>query len=135
MPRINQGIAAKPVESGGLLEAVNREILPILREMRRALNIIAGDFVDLTEDHDAALYERIMYCDATAGAFTVTLPAAADAKDYQFFIKKVDASVNAVTVASADDIDGAASFDALLQYECFLVHSDGDTYHILSSYT
>lgn len=130
MPRVSQSISAKAVESGGLLEAVNREILPLLREMRRVLNVVAGDSSSITEDYTAKLYDRRLFVDATDAAVTVTLPSADDSDGYSFFVKKTDVSANAVTVSSADDIDGAGTYSLAAQYDAVLVHSHDGTYHI-----
>ena len=44
--------------------------------------------------------DHVILCDATSGAFTVTLPALADVpNDKIFHIKKIDSTGNAVTVS------------------------------------
>ena len=69
---------------------------------------------------------------ATAGAFTVTLPAASGVTGKPFQVKKIDSSANAVTVDGdgAETIDGAASEDLLSQYDCLEVTSDGTNWVI-----
>ena len=56
--------------------------------------------------------------DATGGILTVTLPAANQYSGRQILIKKVDASVNAVTVGitGTDTIEGAASVSLAAQW-------------------
>ncbi len=52
---------------------------------------------------------NIIQADTTAGAFTVTLPAAAASLDKEYTIKKIDSSMNAVTIhgSGAETIDGS----------------------------
>lgn len=73
---------------------------------------------------------RTMYiCDATAGAIILTIPAA-DATNggLEVIVKKIDASVNTVTVSSASNIDGGSVVLAT-QYEGTLAVSDETTWH------
>jgi hypothetical protein len=65
-------------------------------------------------------------CDATSGAFTITLPAATNIGQI-IFVRKTDASANAVTVAGAgsDTIEGAASVSLANQYDRVALIADG----------
>lgn len=76
-----------------------------------------------TLDHTDCLVR----CDATGGAFTVTLPAAAAAPGRAYIVRKVDASVNAVTVDgdASEQIDGGAGVSLTTQYATALVISNG----------
>lgn len=63
--------------------------------------------------------DGLILCDATAGAIAVNLPAIDAANDGAlFYIKKTDASANAVTISAdaADNIDGAPSASIAAQY-------------------
>lgn len=83
--------------------------------------------------------------DATAGARTVTLPAALSYEGRQILVTKIDSSANAVTVAAAgaDTIQGAASVALAAQWSKVLVISNGTNgwdvvgtdYPILSKFT
>lgn len=75
----------------------------------------------------------IILADATAGAITVTLPAAADYKEKLFSIKKIDSSANIVTVAAAsgETIDEATSHLIPVQYVSIDVVSDGTEWWIV----
>lgn len=66
-------------------------------------------------------------CDATVGAFTVTLPAASARK--RLHIKKKDSTANVVTIAAsgADTIEGSASKSLATQYKSYTLYSDGST--------
>ncbi len=65
-----------------------------------------------------------VFADATGGAFTVKLPAPVD--EMILTIKKVDSSVNLVTVdAGANNIDGASTYTGLAsQYDVVSVYWD-----------
>lgn len=67
----------------------------------------------------------VLIVDASGGAKTVNLPAATSPKE--FIIKKLDSSVNAVTVnrAGSDVIDGATSYALVVQYQALDIISDG----------
>lgn len=63
--------------------------------------------------------------DATAGAVTVTLPAAASILGFDMWFKKIDSSGNAVTIARAgsDTLDGATSVSLASQYNVSRLHT------------
>jgi len=71
---------------------------------------LVGAVVTKTAAYAVALTDATILCDATAAAFPVTLPAANAVPGRRITIKKIDASINAVTVASAGGtIDSAVS--------------------------
>lgn len=80
----------------------------------------------ITANYSATNSDHWIFVDATAGAVTVTLPAATDIT-HSLGIKKIDASANAVTVqrAGADLIEGSASTSLAAQWNSVLVMSDG----------
>lgn len=102
---------------------VKQAVDPVLNGQ---LNVIT-----VTAAHDAAIGENVILGDATAGAFTVTLPSAAKYKGFQFIIKKIDASANAVTIDASETIDGAASVDLASQYDSKTVISDGAGWNVI----
>lgn len=68
------------------------------------------------------------------GAFTVTLPLAANFPGKSFFIKQIAAAAATIARSGADLIDGAASQPLADQYDVMHVVSDGvSAWHILSS--
>lgn len=87
--------------------------------------------VDTTLDADAD--GGTVLVDATAANRTITLPAAAGAALRRYTIKKIDASVNAVTVDAdgTELIDGAATFPLTVQYQSVTVHCDGAAWWVL----
>ena len=73
--------------------------------------------------------QEIVLCNASGGAFTVTLPASPSSSDI-VTVKKTDSSENAVTVnGNGDNIDGDASFTINSQYESYTMISDGTSWH------
>jgi len=71
--------------------------------------------------------------DASGGAITVTLPAAASCTGRRYDIKKVDSSANAVTIDgdSAETIDGAATKVLSSQYSSVTIISNGSGWWIV----
>lgn len=76
---------------------------------------------------------KLILVDATGGAVTITLPAAATAEDgFSVTIKKIDSSTNAVTIDgdASETIDGATTYVISSQYESVSVVSDATKWHI-----
>ena len=67
--------------------------------------------------------------DATSGAFAVTLPIALEQAGRVILIKKIDVSVNAVTVtrSGSDTIDGATTYVLSSRWDAVELISDGVT--------
>ncbi len=74
-------------------------------------------------------------CDATDGAFAVTLPIAAQVQFLKVSVKKIDASGHAVTLTASgsDTIDGAATVSLGTQYKSRTIQSDGVLWYVLAS--
>jgi hypothetical protein len=80
-----------------------------------------------------AVSDNVLLADASGGAVTVALPAAADATGRQFTIKKIDVAANAVTIDpdGAELIDGATTYVINAQYTSRTVASDGTQWWII----
>ena len=67
------------------------------------------------------------FVDATSGNVIVNLPTAVGCINDTYVIKKIDSSVNAVTVTpfGAETIDGAATLVMTRQYMSYTIVSDG----------
>ena len=72
-------------------------------------------------------------CNALSNPITVNLPLASTCEGVMFIIKKVDASVNAVTVqpSGSDNIDGVSSYTISQQFITLTIQSDGSAWFIL----
>jgi hypothetical protein len=72
--------------------------------------------------------------DATAGAFTVTVPDAAVALGQVVTVKKIDASGNAVTIASAGGtIDGVTTVALAARWNSRTLVSNGTNWYIIAT--
>lgn len=76
---------------------------------------------------------HVVTCDASGGAFTVTLPAASGIMRRIYHIKKTDSSGNAVTVDgnSSETIDDALTQVINVQYDSMMIACDGSNWHII----
>ena len=75
----------------------------------------------------------IVVVDATAGAVSIALPAAAISRGRVLYIKKIDATANTVTLdpIGAETIDGAATKATAVQYYSFTIVCDGSGWWIV----
>lgn len=73
--------------------------------------------------------DYLILADAAAGNIVVTLPALTNGRSIA--VKKIDATGNTVSIASAANIDGAASQLVTPQYASFVVMCDGVTWWIV----
>jgi len=89
----------------------------------------------ISASEDLCATDMFVPVDASAGPVTVTLPPVLGACNQVFFIKKTDASANAVTVACREEetIDGAETYTLSARYETVAVVSDGSAWHVLST--
>lgn len=85
------------------------------------------DVKSKTTTYTAAATDTVLLVDASGGAWTLTLPAAASNTGHIFYIKKTDSSVNAVTVDgnASETIDGTTTKTVSFQYEAIMIVSDG----------
>ena len=76
--------------------------------------------------------DHTVLCDCTLNSITINLPAAIDGQ--QYVIKKVDSSINTVTIDgdSSETIDGALTKTLTTQYECVTIVSDGANWFIVN---
>ena len=72
--------------------------------------------------------------DATSGAFTLTLPAAASNSGQVYYITKIDSSTNVVTIDAngSETIDGELTLELGGQYNSVQIISDGSNWYNLS---
>lgn len=70
---------------------------------------------------------------ATSGAITLTLQPAQRVKGRLLYVKKTDASANAVTVdgSGSETIDGSATVSTTTRYVGFLIISDGTNWNLI----
>lgn len=89
--------------------------------------------VSKTGDYTVSTTDRFIIVDASGGNITITLPEASTCQGYEFTIKKIDSSVNTVTI----DGDGAETIDddttqiISNQYDAITVTSDNSEWWII----
>lgn len=76
----------------------------------------------------------LIKADATSGAITITLPAAATAGDgFTIAVKKMDSSNNVVIDGDGSEtIDGALTYTLSTQYDAVFIQCDGSNWNILT---
>ncbi len=87
----------------------------------------------ITADTTLTSSDTVVLCDASAGAITVTLPAAASHAGRHYYVKKIDSSANMVTIdGNADEtIDGGLTAVLTVENEDVPVVCDGANWNIL----
>lgn len=77
--------------------------------------------------------DSLISADATAGAFTVTLPAAASHTGRVIYVKKIDSSANAVTIDgnASEEIDGETTLDLVIEGDCAMLICTGAGWEIV----
>ncbi len=102
-----------------------------------ALSVGAGPIYETTVTKTIAytsqLIDGCILCDATGGAFTVTLLSAVNNNGKIYTIKKIDVSANAITVDGdgSETIDGATTKSLASQYDYIQIQSDGANWNII----
>lgn len=86
----------------------------------------------ITSAYTMSLNDAFIVCDATSGAFTVTLKPAAECEQKLVTIKKID-NVATVTVDGdgSETIDGSTTYALSSQYQTVRLMSDGTAWHIV----
>src|SRR4030065_132078 len=87
----------------------------------------------VTANYTATLNDEVILANATADAVAVTLPTAVGNTGKKFVVKKIDSSVNAVTVDpnGSETIDGQATASVKNLDETIIVVSDGTNWRRL----
>ena len=101
------------------------------------ISLVVGGTVNLktvtkTDDYTAA-DEVVILCDASSNKITITLPTAVGKKGRTYYVKKIDSSVNPVTIKGngSQSVDGDSTQVATIQYTALTVISDGSNWHII----
>lgn len=84
-------------------------------------------------NYTVTLFDNVLLGNAAGGAIIFTLPPAATATGRLFYIKKIDATANAVTIQAngVEVIDGSNTQFTTTQYEEFTLISNGTAWYIL----
>jgi hypothetical protein len=86
-----------------------------------------------TANYTLTSNDETVLCDATGGAFTITLPTAAGISGKVYQVKKVDAFLPIVTIATTggETIDDASTLSIRYQYQSYSLVSDGSNWWII----
>ena len=122
---------------GRVLDVYNRQTqaemaTAIEREINRAVDGYLFPVMSVTTTYTMNLNDALILCDATGGAFTVTLKPAAECTQKLVVIKKID---NTATVTvdgdGSETIDGATTYSLSSQYQAVRLMSDGTKWHVV----
>ena len=93
-----------------------------------------GAFRSVTTTGTVVSGDYLLLCDATGGAITMTLPAAALVPGRIYAFKRINAGANTVTVDGygAETIDGVATHVMTPQWNSLLIMTNGVAWFILS---
>jgi hypothetical protein len=75
--------------------------------------------------------DEVILANAVSASMSVVLPALAKARGRWLYVKKIDASANAVTIDGfdAETIDGAAAVTTTTQYDHFVLFAGDSEWH------
>lgn len=112
----------------GRSEAVDSLLTPPVDLKAYKVGVKSASSPTTIEDDDT-----LFLIDASAGPVSIDLPLAADNIGRAVVFKKVDASLNAVTLAAdgADLIDGAATLAITTQYLAYHVVADSNGWWVI----
>lgn len=84
-------------------------------------------------NYNLLLTDEFLSIDASGNHVQVNLPAVATCPKYVFYLKRIDASGNTVTIQAngAETIDGSNSKTLASQYASITILSDGSVWHII----
>lgn len=85
-----------------------------------------------TASYTVSLSNNILRANAASNAIVFTLPSAASAVGHVFYFKKVDSSLNPMTIQAngSETIDGSNTQSTTVQYETFMLVSNGTSWDI-----
>jgi len=95
---------------------------------------IATPIATKTSAYTISESDSTILVDATSAAFTITLPTAVGIAGRSYTIKKIDSSINNVTLDAngTQTIDGNLSYTLLGQWKAVQVQSDGANWVVIS---
>jgi len=103
-----------------------------LTNLQDAVNIAKNEVLTVASTANLGV-QRTVLANATGGNIDLSLPDPTVNTDVVYIIKKIDASVNTVTLLpdASETIDGAASVVLTTQYETVKVVCDGVNWFVI----
>lgn len=112
-----------------------RLVAQVINSHSRALNGLSGtvDVRTVTATGSITSNDYLVLVNATAGAVTLNLPAAASSAGRVLNIKLIDASGNGVTLdgSASETIDGATTLAWTTQYQAYTIACDGTGWNVI----
>ena len=89
--------------------------------------------VTKTSAYTATVDDNTVLCNGTSAGFTITLPASSGNSGLKYNIKKIDSSVNTITIDgnASETIDGNLTVSLSSQYDSYTIQCDGTNWYIL----
>jgi hypothetical protein len=114
--------------SGQVLTSNGASALPTFQAIPAS-----GWTLTTTSTSITASANNVILCNATSGAITITLPAASSNTNKIYGIKKIDSSINTITIDgnASETIDGALTQVISSQYDCLTIMCDGSNWYII----
>jgi hypothetical protein len=86
-----------------------------------------------TANYTATASDKLILCDTSGGAFTITLPTAVGISGTTLFIKKTSSDFSLLTIEpdGSETIDGHGNRNLATQNETIEIVSDGTNWHVL----
>ena len=126
-----QGSIAATVASGQVVNFANQYTTNVatFNGFRKVLSTKTANYTTTENDNTILV-------DATSGNITITLIAAASHVNGIYVIKRIDSSVNTVTIDGngAETIDGAANVMLVTQYSGKSIQSNGSNWFVIGSF-
>lgn len=103
-----------------------------LLSYQRASGALTNIATSKTANYTATTADDLIPCDATSGAFTVTLYSASGNAGHEITIKKTDSTFNVVTIDAnaSETIDGALTRRLCTQNEAITLACDGTNWYV-----
>ena len=117
-----------------IMEAWNRELSPLLLELRDTVNLSAGDVRTVEEDETIALTDGIILGNTVDGALTLTLPPAADMKWNEVTFYNAGTNDLVISAATDETINGLSGLTLVGTYTTATLWSTGTEWLIKASY-
>lgn len=103
-----------------------------LQHQVSALSVTNLTVVTKTANYTLTSSDQVVLADATSGAFTLLLPAAASNSGKVFYIKKIDATANGITIDgnASELIDGELTQTMFDSMQAITLISDGGNWYV-----
>lgn len=127
MAIVKKSLGGLPVDEESIVVHSNREMIPLLKEVRSEVNRISGNPVEITDpSYLVTAADRVLVF--TTGAQTTTLLAAADMKENWLTFKVLGGTSLVISAQAGEFIDGAASVSLTSDKDSITLYSDGTKY-------